>query len=288
MKKTLIALAVAASAAVSGSALAAASWAPGDFSKTLNFGGSIIADEARQKWSWSAGDSMDNFVHTLRDMTENNTKLRITIREDKPILIGKTDEAFSVPVTGGAAAIPLISFTDAAGERQLLKRVSGSSGLGVGTLDLIIKNKDTDEAIGTLRATLTAAAVRGKSGDSNEVSLDSLYANDNNSIFSGGLPKGEGVLIKEANNAADFIALMGGLSSADILNQIKEVKPDVTSVSPQNATTTESMVSTNGEVISASYALGFKNGQTIVAEFTDAVSTTTQWVAPLNIAVTYN
>ncbi|EEU0721020.1 fimbrial protein, partial [Escherichia coli] len=51
MKKTLIALAVAASA-VSGMAHA---WTNGDFNGSVDIGGSITADDDRQKWLWAVG-----------------------------------------------------------------------------------------------------------------------------------------------------------------------------------------------------------------------------------------
>ncbi|MBV6937945.1 fimbrial protein, partial [Escherichia coli] len=38
----------------------------------------------------------------------------------------------------------------------------------------------------------------------------------------------------------------------------------------------------------AAYALGIANGQTIEATFDQAVTASTQWSAPLNVAVTYN
>ena len=48
------------------------------------------------------------------------------------------------------------------------------------------------------------------------------------------------------------------------------------------------MVMTTGDVIASSYALGIDQGQTIEATFTNPVVSTTQWSAPLNVAVTYN
>lgn len=51
MKKTLIALAVAASAAVSGSAIA---WQDGDFNGSVDIGGSITSDQPT--WQWKIGN----------------------------------------------------------------------------------------------------------------------------------------------------------------------------------------------------------------------------------------
>ena len=83
MKKTLIALAVAASA-VSGMAHA---WESGDFNGTVDIGGSITADDYRQKWSWAVGSAINGFSNALTDLTEGGTKLTITVNGDKPILL---------------------------------------------------------------------------------------------------------------------------------------------------------------------------------------------------------
>ncbi|EFJ2207767.1 fimbrial protein, partial [Escherichia coli] len=57
MKKTLIALAIAASAA-SGMAHA---WMTGDFNGSVDIGGSITADDYRQKWEWKVGTGLNGF-----------------------------------------------------------------------------------------------------------------------------------------------------------------------------------------------------------------------------------
>ena len=97
MKKTLIALAVAASA-VSGIAHA---WTNGDFNGSVDIGGSISADDYRQKWSWAIGSGLNGFSNILTEMTDSGTKLIITVHGNKPILLGKTTEAFATLVGRG-------------------------------------------------------------------------------------------------------------------------------------------------------------------------------------------
>ncbi|HBA7889577.1 TPA: fimbrial protein [Escherichia coli] len=283
MKKTLIALAVAASA-VSGMAHA---WTNGDFNGSVDIGGSITADDYRQKWSWAVGSDINGFSNALTDLTEGGTKLTITVNGDKPILLGKTNEAFSTPVAGGVGAIPLISLSDATGEVRLLKGTVDARS-GVGTFDLEIKNRDTDKKIGTLRATMTGMAVAGIAGAENTGKLSALYAYGSSRIFSGGLVTENGSEMKDANTAVAFTEKMGSLSSADILSQIQQVKQNVESLTPQTSSVSENMKYDNGNVVSAAYALGFENGQTLEATFDEAITASTQWTAPLNISIAYN
>nr|WP_249940306.1 hypothetical protein [Escherichia coli] len=137
---------------------------------------------------------------------------------------------------------------------------------GVGTFDLEIKNRDTDEKIGTLRATMTDMAVVGIADAENTGKLSALYAYGNSRIFSGGLVTERGSEMKDANTAVAFTEKMGSLSSADILSQIKQVKQNVESLTPQTRGA-ENMQYDDGNVVSVVYALGFENGQTLEATF---------------------
>lgn len=73
-----------------------------------------------------------------------------------------------------------------------------------------------------------------------------------------------------------------------MLSQLKKVYPDLGKQVSQVYAKSTDMVNTNGDVMASSYALGIDQGQTIEATFTNPVTTTTQWSAPLNVAVTYN
>lgn len=155
MKKTLIALAVAASA-VSGMAHA---WTNGDFNGSVDIGGSIIADDYRQKWSWAVGSDINGFSNVLRDLTEGGTKLTITVSGNKPILLGKTTEAFAAPVAGGVGAIPQIAFTDFQGNAIQVNGIEQSNA-GLGFLPVPMKNA-AGSAIGTAKVNITFAGIAG-------------------------------------------------------------------------------------------------------------------------------
>ncbi|MCS1360767.1 fimbrial protein [Escherichia coli] len=69
MKKTLIALAVAASAAVSGSAMA---WQTGDFDGSVDIGGSIT--QIKPTWEWKIGSASTNSIDLkVEDATQSGS-----------------------------------------------------------------------------------------------------------------------------------------------------------------------------------------------------------------------
>lgn len=285
MKKTLIALAVAASA-VSGMAHA---WTNGDFNGSVDIGGSITANDYRQKWSWAVGSDINGFSNVLTDLTEDGTKLTITVNGDKPILLGKTNEAFSTPVVGGVGAIPLIAFTDYEGASVEIKNPEGETNKGLAYLVLPMKNAEGTK-VGSVKVNASYAGVAGIGGvtDSNGI-LRSLYAVGTDTIFDGGLPENvKAAELSSGDEAASRTGLFGSLSGNDILEQIQNVNANITSLTSKDSSSAENMRYTDGNVVSAAYVLGIANGQTIEATFDQAVTASTQWSAPLNVAVTYN
>lgn len=282
MKKTLIALAVAASA-VSGMAHA---WTNGDFNGSVDIGGSITADDERQKWLWAVGSDINGFNNSLKNMTENKTKLTITVNSNKPILLGKTNEAFSTPVAGGMGAIPQIAFTGYDGTPVELKNPDGVRDKGLAYMVLPMKNEKGDKLGSvTVNASYAGAVMVGKPGS---VSLRSLYAGSNNVIFYGGLPFNvPGSEFLKGDSAASRTELFGSLSASGMLKQLQGVYPNITTYDIQN-NANENMQYTDGTVVSAAYALGIADGQTIELTFDKAVTASTKWSAPLNVAVTYN
>ncbi|EJC9344512.1 fimbrial protein [Escherichia coli] len=282
MKKTLIALAVAASA-VSGMAHA---WTNGDFNGSVDIGGSITADDDRQKWLWAVGSDINGFNNSLKNMNENKTKLTITVNSNKPILLGKTNEAFSTPVAGGVGAIPQIAFTGYDGTPVELKNPDGVRDKGLAYMVLPMKNEKGDKLGSvTVNASYAGAVMVGKPGS---VSLRSLYGGSNNVIFNGGLPINVlGSEFLKGDSAASRTELFGSLSASGMLKQLQGVYPDITAYDIQN-NANENMQYTDGTVVSAAYALGIADGQTIELTFDKAVTASTKWSAPLNVAVTYN
>ncbi|MGS8052255.1 F4 family fimbrial subunit [Escherichia marmotae] len=285
MKKTLIALAVATSA-VSGMAHA---WTNGDFNGSVDIGGNITADEYKQKWSWKVGGDINGFTNKLTDLTNDGTKLVITVDGDKPILLGKTNEAFQAPSTG-VGAVPQIAFTDYEGTPVALTNPDSGANNGLAYLVLPVKNADGTK-IGSVKVN-TSYAGAAAYGYENGATLPlkfSTQSPDVNSIFYGGMPSGE---LQKAQDAFNLIAKFGGLTENEVLQQVKDKIPGIDSFFTVTSSRKNDM--TNGiggaekGATAAAYALGISNGQTIEATFDSAVTASTQWSAPLNVAVTYN
>ncbi|MEB7340794.1 F4 (K88) fimbria major subunit/adhesin FaeG [Escherichia coli] len=284
MKKTLIALAIAASAA-SGMAHA---WMTGDFNGSVDIGGSITADDYRQKWEWEVGTGLNGFSNVLNDLTNGGTKLTITVTGNKPILLGRTKEAFATPVSG-VGGIPQIAFTDYEGASVELRNPDGETNKGLAYFVLPMKNAEGTK-VGSVKVNASYAGVSGAGGvTSADGGLSSLYAAGSNVIFYGGLPTNVAQSeLLSGSAAAARTELFGSLSKNDILGQIQRVNANITSLVDGAGSSSEDMAYTDGTVISAAYALGIANGQTIEATFDQAVTASTQWSAPLNVAVTYN
>ncbi|EKY5908417.1 fimbrial protein [Escherichia coli] len=285
MKKTLIALAVAASA-VSGMAHA---WTNGDFNGSVDIGGSITADDYRQKWEWMSGADL-SYTNILNELKENGTRLTINQPTNAPILVGRTTEAFAAPVTSGVGAIPLISFSDYQGNSVSLEYTDVER-QGVGMITLPVKGNDgSNEVIGRAVVNVSAAGVFGRAGGSqHDNTLRSLLNGSSNvTIFHGGLLDSNRGL-NTGNDAAAAVAKFGGLSAGGILAQIQAVYPNVTDLPGSDLNRKqENMYYDDGSVVSASYALGIATGQKIDVTFNNPVTKSTQWSAPLNMAVTYN
>ncbi|EDK4684813.1 fimbrial protein [Salmonella enterica] len=278
MKKTLIALAVAASAAVSGSAMA---WTTGEFNDSFDINGTISVESFNDKWEWMVGNGL-SFKNNKKEMTENNTKLTITQNNPTAILLGRTKEAFAAESVG-VGAIPLISFSDYEGHEVSLQSLGGNKGY----LEFPMKD-DAANKLGKVKVDVTFSGLLSKSNQtSGYVELYPLASSTNSDVYNGGLPWNSP--LSSATTVSSIISKFSGDNHTALLAQIQKVLPDAgwRGQREQWVLSTD-MVDTNGEVMASSYALGIDQGQTIEATFTDPVVKTTQWSAPLNVAVTYN
>ncbi|HDQ4244383.1 TPA: hypothetical protein P8656_004246 [Escherichia coli] len=275
MKKNLIALCLAM---VSGSAFA---WSSGgDFNGSIDIGGTIEKNNYKGKWLWMSGTGFDNFEHTTNELINNGKKLIIQVTEDKPILLGKTAEAFSTPAAG-LGAVPNITFNDYKGNEVTLQSGTGN---GVHYFDLPVRTKQEEAQIGILRVNVTAAGVVAKQGDTS-INLHSVEATQASEVFYGGLMSN--AVLESADLAAEKTNAFGSLSRNDLVQQIQAVDNTLTNISDGTTKVTETMVSSDGKVTSAAYAMGMSSGQKLEATFNTAVISETEWKAPLNIVVAY-
>ncbi|EHJ2160634.1 fimbrial protein, partial [Salmonella enterica] len=259
----------------------------GDFNGSVDIGGNIIADNFSKKWEWAVGNSINGFNNKLTDLTENGKKLTITVQGNKPILLGRTTEAFATPTAGGCGAIPQIAFTDYEGQAVTLESPAGETNKGLASFVLPMKDA-TGAKVGSVKVNASYAGVAlGSKGS--YANLFSVYSRDVDGIFNGGIPTN--IAWSELFSgvaAAERTALFGSLSQADMTTQLQAVEPAAAANVRDYGHASTPMAASVNSATSAAYALGVADGQTIEATFDNAVTASTEWSAPLNVAVTYN
>ncbi|HDI3023710.1 hypothetical protein QMW88_12055 [Cronobacter dublinensis] len=281
MKKKLIAIAVATASVMSGVVNAESGWQTAGTGGRIDIGGTITVENIYDDlWQWKLGDAI-NLSNTSSEMTNDNKTLTVTMDTRKTLLVGKS-EAFKTAAKGMGAS-PSISFTDADNNKvQLVTPDTSSNGEAV--LTLPIKGQD-QSTIGSLTLNVKALGVYYSAAASNPgySAPRKMVAPDAGNIFHGGLPsKHTG---QNSVNTANVIAADGGWSVADMKS-----KYDTYTQTSNPYAAMAGTAGSSGDKFAAvySYSMSVDSGQQLVAEFTSPVTTTTQWSAPLNIAITYN
>ncbi|EFB3433931.1 hypothetical protein ACXZDY_001197 [Escherichia coli] len=282
MKKTLIALAVVASAAVSGSAMAAlGAFDVGNTNNTVNFGGTIVHDAGQ--WVWAVGSGFDSFSAKTSALTESGKKLTIAATKDMPILAGKVTAAFE----GKAGMAPQIAFSDSKGH---VTPVWSNSSVGKGTITLTV-NDNTQQELGTIVVPIQGAVpIAYAQADGSDSKVHLWYLNGRSNSFVGAAPSSSSW--GTANTAAidTVLAKFGAPSTTEIMNQI-QTYPGL-SLLPHDTTgamdAQDYAFDDAGRIYSGAYALGVPNGDEFVLNFTTPVNSTTQWQAPLTMQISYN
>ncbi len=283
MKKNLIALALAVSA-VSGVAHA---WTDGEFSGSVDFGGSITPDTEVQNWAWEAGTGLNNFSSYISDMTSGGTVLQITAEDNKAILLGKTKQTIAGNV--GSGIIPQLSFSDGAGDTVTINRNEDNLRSGEVYFILPVTDGDSGSALGNLRVNAAVAGVvlgvTTSETSSNLFSVAGTSSNTSNAFF-GGIPSG--AAIQSATTAVSLTETFGALSESDLTEQVSLTYPDaVGTINYLTSAASTSFVGSVNPASAATYAMGIKSGQTMNVIFDSEVTDEVNWVAPLNISVSY-
>ncbi|WP_164512213.1 hypothetical protein [Escherichia albertii] len=176
MKKTLIALAVAASAAVSGSAMA--EWTAGGTGGPFEMGGTLTQEESISPWEVQVGAAVTNLDAEVK---QGSTSAEINLGQVIPILGIRTIS--SQEFVGGPGLTPTISY----GGALHLNEFENSSA------PLFLDMKDNgDEKIGTVEAPVFAAGVfSSKEGGPMGVLAwqYSAFASEAGDGFFGGVPQ---------------------------------------------------------------------------------------------------
>ncbi|END4470578.1 fimbrial protein [Salmonella enterica subsp. enterica serovar Bareilly] len=182
MKKTLIALAVAASAVVSGSAMA---WVPqtGNFNGSIELGGTLSPVEKQLPWDVQTGTAVNDLSGTI---IKSSTSASITVNKDIPVLgiRNHSNNGF----VGGQGITPQVDYKNAV-------NVDGFSN-GMTTLTLDVNDAQANNKIGTMTVRFMASAVA-----SNTNSKQPLIAPDKGNAFFGGIGKSGEAIIQGMGSA---------------------------------------------------------------------------------------
>ena len=267
MKKTLIALAVAASATVSGSSIAAnGEWNSGDLSGNVDFGGIITPADANP-WEAKIGTSVENMNVSLVGKTED-----IKVPINKMISVLSIRTKLNTAFHGGAGLTPQIKYGDDNAFVDFSKAVSG-----VATLKMNVLDSNSNEKLGVLSVPMqTIAGASWFKESTQKGSAKSLAASNVGMAFFGGVPTAtenaiKGSLMVSTASAIDSSAV----TNFDLQNQTPYVQAGEDAFTNPDVTYSGFYVS---GIIS-----GAEGNITLDKELSSAVS----WKASLPIIVSY-
>ncbi|HCL5535510.1 TPA: hypothetical protein N2N29_001539 [Citrobacter werkmanii] len=276
MKKTLIALALA-STAVSGSAMA---WTEGSTGGDIEFGGTVTK-LTPITWLWKLGAGKLDLNGKSSELTDADKKLTITATSDISILVGKTKAAYTGMDFTGNNTMPNIEFLSAGSKVTPVFAPNGAVTLAVKMFDA--------QAAGTELGTLTlnakvGALQAGKRG--NSYTSNPLYSSTSNDGFFGGIGNNSSMIISGLADNDALIKAYGGVSLTELESMVNTATGHTGSFTQSNSSIALRK-STIYSSIAAGYGFGVPSGNTLEAAFTAPITTTTQWKAPITVAITY-
>ncbi|HAN4552862.1 TPA: F41 fimbrial protein [Escherichia coli] len=288
MKKTLIALAVAASAVVSGSAMAAlGGWTEDQPGGNIDFGGTITRPAGEVKWLWAVGEGFDSYQNLTSDLVDGGKRLNVAVQQDMPLLAAKMKEAVIKPILG-IGAIPKVTFSSFDSTPIAVNFIDESHA----TMEVKVKNKDKGDLIGNI----TIPFEYGASGtvkdldesDAGKVNASSFWTGGTGTMFEG--------LVKPDVKAESSQALKwNGVTVDDIYAAMKAVGGDKISGPGEIAGSWVNMSDlSHGNYTRDNYAryftygAGIPSGNNLSVVFDNPVTQTTEWLAPITVTVIYS
>lgn len=258
MKKTLIALAVAASAAVSGSAMA---WTANGTGGSVDLGGTLTPADVITPWEVKVGAAVNGLDADIR---KGDTKVDIPVKNAIPVLgiRTQTTQAFQ----GQPGISPQISYGNAV----------DLNGFNAGVTTVSMKVRDgQDRIIGELVAPFFAGAEASQKNGSDDYKFF-LYASDAGDAFFGGLPK------NSAGATNDISTKLNAISSEFTANYTAQ------GVAEYEYTYGRTSFQTQGVTYSAYYGSGIRSGDTLAITLNQAAaSDAIAWKASLPVTVSY-
>lgn len=173
MKKTLIALAVAASAAVSGSAMA---WTANGTGSSVDLGGTLTPADVITPWEVKVGAAANGLDAKIR---KGDTKVDIPVENAIPVLGIRVADATWKAFWGQPGIAPTIDYHGAINVNDFSR--------GEVPMTLDVKNAQ-DQKIGSLTVNLSAGAEYARYNPSTDQGEKyELYQNGEGELFFGGL-----------------------------------------------------------------------------------------------------
>lgn len=195
MKKTLIALAVAASAVVSGSAMAAG-WEQNGSGGSVDLGGTLTPVEKTTPWEVKVGDAVSGLDAQIQ---KGQKEVSIAVTKAIPVLGIRT--ANNKAFLGQFGIAPVIDFKNAID-------LGGFDG-GITTLTLDVNDGTSNNKIGTLTAPFNTGAVGSMTGISVNEQYTFMAAEVTSELvrgFSGGLAADKSKVNKAPQNVLNALS----------------------------------------------------------------------------------
>lgn len=270
MKKTLIAMTVAASAVVSGSAMAG-SWVTNGTGGTFEMSGTLVA-EVGNPWEVYVGDAVSGLDAVV---VAGQSVFDITTSQPIPVLgirvADATSKTFSVSsFSGGSGFNPQIDFNGA------VDTAAFAGGVSTLTLEL---TDTTGQRIGEMTAPFTAVAASSyQNTTTGSASSYPLYSSSSSYAFFGGLGTTSSSAVSDPVSVAEQI---DSSFTANFENFNKSFTSKFYSVSFNG--------SSANSIYSGFYGSGIQSGSTIEITLDSPATGTSdiQWKASLPITVTY-
>ncbi|HDW3010238.1 TPA: hypothetical protein RMA68_005092 [Escherichia coli] len=256
MKKTLIALAVAASAAVSGSAMA---WTANGTGGSVDLGGTLTPVEKITPWEVKTGAAVTGLN---ADVTRGQNVVNIALKADIPVLGIRNNSRNGF--RGQSGIDPQINYGGKV----------GIDSMNNGAANLALDVTSAGQKIGTLSAEMWVAS-QANNGDTSSVML---YAPTAGYSFFGGVAKNEA----------------GVWNNADAYSWAITVFPGIAETWSDNGTTYNGGTGiydfdSENHTYHAYYASGIDKSRTITITLDQGVAgdTQIQWNASLPVTVSY-
>lgn len=264
MKKTLIALAVAASAVVSGSAMAAG-WEQNGSGHSVEMGGTLTPVVKATPWEVKTGDAVTNLDAQVQ---KGQTSVTVSVNQAIPVLGIRTQTAGVF--TGIAGISPQINYGGAVD-------VNGfSAGVTTLTLDVMDAN---GEKMGIMSAPFLAGAGVSRTGSDNNAFSAYVYDGYDVSSFKGGLGASSEQVLPDL---ATVISRVSALDSGFTANFNQQGLAD-------DGTWRSTPFEETGTQYNGFYGSGIESGSEIAITLDTAVSGDGEiaWKASLPVTVSY-